>query len=143
MFNICDYLLKDKRKIHKLSVTWIIIIVFIIGGLIIINNSIKLKNYYVTSGITKNEDLILIVPVSEIKNITSKNTLYIENKKYFYKIEEIDEEIINDSTNLYKRVVIKVNLKDRDFIDNNVIELKFIINEMTILEYISNFLKGV
>ena len=85
MFNICDYLLKDKRKIHKLSVTWIIIIVFIIGGLIIINNLIKLKNYYVTSGITKNEDLILIVPVSEIKNITSKNTLYIENKKYFYK----------------------------------------------------------
>ena len=42
---------------------------------------------------------------------------------------EIDEEIMNDSTNLYKRVVIKVNLKDRDFIDNNVIELKFIIKQ--------------
>lgn len=142
MADIYSYLLKDKRKIHKLSTIWILILAFIMSGLIIINNSIKLKNYYMTSGITKDANLILMIPINRVDDIVSKKTLYIGKNKYFYDVEKIQEEIITIQNEFYKEIIIKVNLKNKNFIDNNIVELKFIINEMTILEYISNFFKG-
>ena len=142
MLSINDYMIKYKRKIPKILFTWLILFAFIILGVILINQTFKLTDYYKTSGIVKYNKLNLLVPISELKIITDNSDIYIGSDKYTYEIDRVGYEIINEQNNFYKEVMIKVNLNDRDFIDNAVVEVRFVVEEMTIFEYIINLVRG-
>lgn len=142
MLSINDYMIKYQRKIPKILFTWLILFAFIILGVILINQTFKLTDYYKTSGIVKYNKLNLLVPISEIKIIADNSDIYIGSDKYTYEIDRIGYEIINEQNNFYKEVMIKVNLNDRDFIDNAVVEVRFVVEEMTIFEYIINLVRG-
>lgn len=142
MLSINDYMIKYKRKIPKILFTWLILFAFIILGVILINQTFKLIDYYKTSGIVKYNKLNLLVPISELKIITDNSDIYIGSDKYTYEIDRVGYEIINEQNNFYKEVMIKVNLNDRDFIDNAVVEVRFVVEEMTIFGYIINLVRG-
>lgn len=142
MLSINDYMIKYQRKIPKILFTWLILFTFIILGVILINQTFKLTDYYKTSGIVKYNKLNLLVPISELEIITDNSDIYIGSDKYTYEIDRIGYEIINEQNNFYKEVMIKVNLNDRDFIDNAVVEVRFVVEEMTIFEYIINLVRG-
>ena len=142
MLDINDYLLRYQRKIPKILLIWLILLSFIIAVLIIINNCFKFNSYYQVQGIVKDNLLSVYILVDDLKNITGNNTVYIENDKYKYKVASMKEEIISNNTLFYKEVLLHIDLKDKNFIDNNIIKVKFIVKEMTIFEYIIDLIRG-
>ncbi len=142
MLDINDYLLRYQRKIPKILLIWLILLSFIIAVLIIINHCFKFNSYYQVQGIVKDNLLSVYVLVDDLKNITGNNTVYIENDKYKYKVASMKEEIISNNTLFYKEVLLHIDLKDKNFIDNNIIKVKFIVKEMTIFEYIIDLIRG-
>ena len=142
MYDIKDYLLEYKRKIPHILLIWFSLLVFIITITLIINGFLKFTDYYKLDGIVKNNKLIITVPYNQVDYITNNHFVYIKNKKYKYQMENIKEEIINVGNEFYQEIMLKIDLKDRVLVDNNIIEIKFIIKEMTIFEYICNLFKG-
>lgn len=142
MLDINDYLLRYQRKIPKILLIWLILLSFIIAVLIIINNCFKFNSYYQVQGIVKDNLLRVYILVDDLKNITGNNTVYIENDKYKYKVASMKEEIISNNALFYKEVLLHIDLKDKNFIDNNIIKVKFIVKEMTIFEYIIDLIRG-
>lgn len=142
MISIQDSLLEYKRKIPSILLIWMMILTFIIISLIIINQVVTIKNYYLTEGIIQDKSISIYVLVKDLDKVVDNNNLYINNKKYSYKVKEINKEIITSDTNFYKEVILSVNLDYKLLIDNNIIELKFIVKEMTIFEYIIDLIKG-
>ena len=142
MLDINDYLLRYQRKIPKILLIWLTLLSFIIAVLIIINHCFKFNSYYQVQGIVKDNLLSVYILVDDLKNITGNNTVYIENDKYKYKVASMKEEIISNNTLFYKEVLLHIDLKDKNFIDNNIIKVKFIVKEMTIFEYIIDLIRG-
>ena len=142
MLDINDYLLRYQRKIPKILLIWLTLLSFIIAVLIIINHCFKFNSYYQVQGIVKDNLLSVYVLVDDLKNITGNNTVYIENDKYKYKVASMKEEIISNNTLFYKEVLLHIDLKDKNFIDNNIIKVKFIVKEMTSFEYIIDLIRG-
>lgn len=142
MLSIENYLLEYKRKLPTMLFLWMMILTFIIISLVTINKLVTIKNYYLNEGIIKDKSVIIYVSVKDLYKVVNNSTLYINNRKYNYKIQKISEEIITNNNNFYKEITLYVNLDYKLLIDNNIVELKFIVNEMTIFEYIVNLIKG-
>lgn len=142
MLSIENYLLEYKRKLPTMLFLWMMILTFIIISLVTINKLVTIKNYYLNEGIIKDKSIIIYVSVKDLYKVVDNNVLYINNKKYNYKIQKISKEIITDNTNFYKEITLHVNLDYKLLIDNNIVQLKFVVNEMTIFEYIVNLIKG-
>lgn len=141
MLDINDYLLKFKRKTPKISLIWTMFITFIIIVFIIINSFVTIKNYYRTQGVISDKGLILYITQNNLNKIIHLDKLYIDDIGYNYKIVEIGETIFIDNA-YYKEIKVKTDLSKEIVIDNNVINIQFVINEMTIFEYIVNLVKG-
>lgn len=142
MLDIKDYLLEYERKIPNILVSWIVILSFIIIIGLIINSTFKIVDYYKVEGIVKNSELILVLPLKKIDYIIDNNYVYIDDKKYNYSVKSLSEDIINNNNEFYQEVILDIDLKDKNFIDNKIVSSKFIINKKTILIYIYNLFKG-
>lgn len=142
MLTVNDYLLQYQRKLPKMLFLWLMIGAFITVFVLIINNNFKLNDYYQINGIVKERHLSILVPFEKVNTICQNNYVYIDEYKYKYKIVSINEEVIRDVTGIYQEVLIEVNLNDKNFIDNHIVRLQFIVKERTILEYIFNLIKG-
>ena len=141
MLDINDYLERFKRKNPKILFIWMLFITFIIIMFIIINSCVTIKNYYHTEGVINNKSLNLYITQDDLNKIIHLDKLYINNLEYRYKIIEMDNAVfVNDA--YYKKIKLNVDIEDKLLINNNVIDIHFIISEMTILEYIVNLVKG-
>lgn len=127
-----------KQKYHPIYHigTILIIILFIF---LYISCVYKYQTYYITKGIIKDNRLELLVNINDIKYISNKNTLTIDNINYKYHIESISEEFyIDESLNNYKYLYLDVkNLKN---IDNYVYELKIEKENKKIIKYLKDYL---
>ncbi|MBQ7136802.1 MAG: hypothetical protein IJO43_02345 [Bacilli bacterium] len=141
MLDIRDYLLEYKRKIPNLILIWTVFLVFIITFILIINKSFKITNYYLVKGIVKDNKLNLVVSLDRKDSIIKNNYIYIDENKYKYKVESISD-IVQENNNFYQQIILDIDVKDANLIENNVIESKFIVSKKTILEYIYNLIKG-
>lgn len=142
MLNVEDYLLQYKRRKPNLLLLWLKILAFIIVFIGIINQTFQLNEYYQLNGVIKNGYLCILVPCDEIKKIVSNHELYIDEHKYTYKVTKISDSPVQDITGVYQEMFLSVVLEDKDFIDNRIVKVKFIVKERTILEYIFKLLKG-
>jgi len=142
MLDIRDYLTKYQRKIPDILLLWSLLLVFIITTALIINRYWKFTDYYKVEGIVQNNRLMINVPYNKVDSIINNNVLYIKKERHRYKIENIKKDIINVGGEFYQEIMIKPELTDKELIDNNIIEIKFMIKEMTIFEYIYNLFKG-
>lgn len=141
MLDINDYLQRFKRKTPKILLMWSVFITFIIILFIIINSCVTIKNYYRTQGVISNKNVIFYITENDLNKVIYLDKLYIDEIEYNYKIIEISKPIFIDN-NYYKEIKSSVNISEKQLIDNNVIDIQFIISEMTIFEYIVNLVKG-
>lgn len=141
MLDINDYLQRFKRKTPKILFIWTVFITFVIVIFIIINSCVTIKNYYSTEGMISNRSLKLYISPNDLNKIIKLNELYIDDIGYNYKIIEISETLFVNGL-YHKEIKLNVDIEDELLINNNVIDIQFIIDEMTIFEYIVNLVKG-
>lgn len=132
MIDINDYKIKFKTD-KSITKIWIVVFVFIIIGVFYINNSFKYYDYYTNVGEYRENYLNLYVLVDDLEKI-KKEEIYIEEKKFAYEIKEISKENIYLNNNYYKEV--KLIIKENKLIENEIVDIKIIINKMSILEYV-------
>jgi len=103
-------------------------------------------NFYDITFIKENDMTYFIAYVSSDEvNFLVKNNYYIfENKKYEYKVDFIEEEIVADGFKFYKKVYIHnaSNIDEDILIPNNVLKIKILKNRKRIINYLFDFLKG-
>lgn len=142
MLDIKDYLLEYKRKIPNILTLWSLLLVFIMISALIINSTFKLIDYYKVEGIVQENKLIITAPYNRVNSIINNDYIYIQNEKYKYKVESISKDIVNVGNEFYQEIILNIEFKDRELVDNNILKIKFIIKKMTIFEYIFNLFKG-
>ena len=142
MLDIKDYLLEYKRKISNILTLWSLLLVFIMISALIINSTFKLIDYYKVEGIVQENKLIITAPYNRVNSIINNDYIYIQNEKYKYKVESISKDIVNVGNEFYQEIILNIEFKDRELVDNNILKIKFIIKKMTIFEYIFNLFKG-
>ena len=134
MIDINDYKQIYNKKIKSVTKIWVLFIIFIIIGIIYINNSFKYIRYYSNLGEYKKDNLYIYVLIDDLNKITKNNKVLIENKEFAYKIKKISAENININNNYYKEV--KLDIKDNKFINNEVINITIKIEELDLIKYI-------
>ncbi len=142
MSSINDFILQDEIKRPKLLLCWLLIIGFIILSLIGMNSIFKFNHYYLASGIVKGEYLSLYVPTKEVDKIINSDYIYLNDDKYKYQVIKISDNIIENNLAYYQEVLIDVDLHNKSFVNNQIIEAKFILESETMFQYFINFAKG-
>lgn len=142
MVNMDDYLLQYKRKIPNILFFWTAILAFITCFILIINNTLRLKDYYQVTGIIEEGYLNVLVFIEDVEKVIDNDWIYIDNEKYNYEVERISEDYIQEGNKIYQNLFLQIDLKEKYFIENRVIKAKFIVKERTILEYIFYLIKG-
>ena len=142
MPSINDFILQDEIKKPKLLLCWLLIIGFIILSLIGMNSIFKFNHYYLASGIVKGEYLSLYVPTKEVDKIINSDYIYLNDDKYKYQVIKISDNIIENNLAYYQEVLIDVDLHNKSFVNNQIIEAKFILESETMFQYFINFAKG-
>lgn len=130
-------------KNNEINIKFYLLVVSILFSIILIiigfNNNIE--DYYVTQGIVNKENVKIIVDINNMDKITKNKKLKIGRDIFTYKILKIEDNVYNN--NIYKEITINVeNLSSNILIDNNVIELKIIINKTSALNYLIKTIKG-
>lgn len=134
MIDINDYKILFQRKDKNITKIWIAVLLIIIIGTIYINNRFKYYDYYSNIGEYQENYLNLYVLIDDLEKITKNKEIYIENKKFAYTIKEISKDNIYLNNNYYKE--IKISIEKKELIDNEVVDIKIIIDESTLLEYV-------
>ena len=134
MVDINDYKMIYRLKIKGITKKWIFILLIITIGLIIINKSFKYEKYYSSQSEVKDNYLVIYINTEEIKQITKNYELKIDNKKFAYKIKSISKENIYLNGNYYKE--IKLSIEKHKLKENDVVNIKIITDEYSIIEYI-------
>ncbi len=126
------------RNINKIVKKFINYSCILIILLIIISTK-KYSTYYNTISLVKKLDnkynLVIYTNATNLKEITDKNKLYINDKIYIYNIKEIN--IISPDN-----IEVLVEIKKYKDIDNNIIEVKFLKETKELYKYIIDLIKG-
>ena len=144
MNNISSYIIINRQTKHLIKFyIYISLIVFV--SLILILN-IKYKKYFQTKAIVINDNvnynLNIYLSPNKINIIKSNNSIIIEDKEYNYKIKSISKDyILSNDFNNYIEIILEVNLKEEDKINNNILEVKLIENDQKLFYYLKDYLK--
>ena len=122
-----------ERKIPRSIISWItILIIIIVVSLIFINipfNIYKNFNGYIFK--YKNNFYIEVLINKSDFPINKNDTLYIKNKKYSYKVINIDR----------KENILSLKLDDNIKIDNNIVRVNIKKDRTTVFNILKNIIK--
>ena len=131
-----------QRKVEPLIYTYIMIIIVTMLSLIIIFTIFNYKTYYNTKGTIISEEgtyyLEVYLPISKISLIVNNHEIVIDNKKYKYKIMNIDGEYFTDNIDTYQIVKLKVSLPSKYKLNNLVLNLQILKEDKRIIDYLFN-----
>jgi len=114
-----------------------LVIGFLLVLLIVIMNFLKKDLYYENNLIIEsNQHAMINVLLGDLKIVENNSYLIIDNRKYYYKIKEI--EIIND-INLYYRIKLQL---DNNLLVNSINSCKILVRKENIFNYIVREIKG-
>ena len=119
----------------------IVVSIFLSIILIIVLLNNKLEDYYVCSGKVIDEQLVIIVNSEDLNKITENDEIKIERNIFTYKVNKIDEVIYNGSV-FYELTLEFDKIPKHLFINNNIIQVRIIINKTTIFDYLIKTTKG-
>lgn len=128
----------NKQKYPRIyNIGLILIIILLI--FMYISFTYNYKTYYINKGIMKNNLIELLVHIDDIKYITNKKQLMIDNKLYTYQIKEISDNLyVNENYQNYKYIYLEIdNLCN---INNYVYDIKIEKEYKTIISYIKDYL---
>lgn len=130
------------RKIRPLVFIYIMVVIISSLSLIIIFMLFHYKIYYFFKGnIIMEEDnyyLKCYIPTSDIKYITSNNTLIIDKKLYKYEVIKISEDYFSDNNITYQEIILEISLDDEYKYNNLMLELKILKDDKRIIDYIKS-----
>ena len=114
---------------------WILfIILFLIVTLLVFDN-IKYYVYYKSSGIVIEKNSLKIeTDLNNLDKVISNKKIKIKERNFAYTIKSISESL--SSLDKTIEVILNIKLNDEINIINNIVEIKILEKEMTILEYI-------
>ena len=118
----------------------IVVSIFTTILLIIVFLNNNLEDYYICSGKVIDDNISLIVNSEKLKEVTENEKIIIEKNIFTYNVTKI-EELDNESL-LYEVILEFDRIPKHIFINNNVIEMKIIVNKMTIFDYLIKTVKG-
>lgn len=128
---------------HKITI-WVVIIIM---GLITLGFFIccyPYNNIKIYEGLVQKNDLgyyiNILVLENDINNITDKKLL-INNKDRKYQIANISDDYYLDNNNKYREVTLKTTIDKKSIINNNILELKFIVGKTTIYQIFKERIK--
>lgn len=128
------------RKVEPLIYLYIMIIIVIILSLIIFITLFHYKTFYKARAVVDSEDnscyVRIYMPLDDVKYIVDNNTLYIDKKKYNYKIKSIDKEYLTDNLNTYEVILLDINLPKKYCFQNLNLSLKIIKEDKRIIDYL-------
>jgi len=130
------YLLSRYPKIIFYN-TFIILLIIVT---IIFSCNYNYINYYDSTGIViENDNKYLFqisMPLDLVSKITANKTIEINEKLYNYKINKIDENLYHDGINTnYQNIYLEIDLKDKDKINNLLLNFKLKIGEEKLINY--------
>ena len=143
--NEIDSYIIENRKIGFVIKVFIIISIIIFVSLIILSG-LRYKKYYQTIGIVIRDEnkykLTLYLDPYKLKIIKNNNVLIIDDLEYKYTINYINNEYVisNNYTN-YLNVVLDIELKKEDKIENNILQVKVLESNKKIFYYLKDYLK--
>ena len=117
----------------------LVVSIFISIILIIIGFNNKIEDYYTVEGIVKDKEVKIITDINNMNNIINNKKIKIDRDIFTYEVKKIEDYIINNLT--LKEITISID-KYNNLIDNNVIDMKIIINKTSIIKYLIKTLKG-
>ena len=131
------------RKPNNIIKIFIIIIIFLTGIVIWgINNFTYQKYLLVHSQILNLNSyyyLEVLIPAKEVNQITKQNSLWINQKKYTYRILKIDNNIIFQNQENYIKVNLEIdNLEKKYQVNGYHLDIKFKKKSKKIIEYLKN-----
>lgn len=144
MNDINSYIIVNK-KTNLITELFIKISILTLASLIVICG-FKYKKYYQTAGQVirekNNYQLAIYLYPYQLNIIKNNNVLIIENLEYKYSIDYIaDEYIISSNSENYLKVILNINLKEKDKIVNNILQIKVLESNKKVFYYLKDYLK--
>ena len=128
-----ETILKRKKYSIVYSSSFILIIIILI--ILYILMTYKYQTYYISKGRMINNNLELLVNIEDLKYIKNNTSLTIDEIKYNYNIEKINNELyVDESYNNYKYVYLEVN--NLNNIENYVYEVKIKKENKALVKYL-------
>lgn len=139
MFDILDIdIILSRKKYPKIYNIGIYLLVVILITFYIIF-TYHYQTYYLSIGKAISNKLELYVDTNDLKYIKDNNIIELDNKKYFYKIDNISNNLyVDDNYNNY--LVIYLNIDNFSSLDNYVYEVKIPKENKRIYKYLSRYL---
>jgi len=134
LVDLNDYKMLYQKKDRGFIKTWIFVLLILIIGIFYINNSFKYCKYYSSLGEYKDNSINIYVLINDLEKITKNNKINIKEEEFAYKIKQISKENIYMNNNYYKEV--KLLVKDNKLVENEVVDIKIIIDSSSLFEYV-------
>ena len=115
----------------------IILIIIFVFSLVIINFKFKITNYHYLNILAKENSFYSVIREEDLEKIIDKKKFIYKDNKYNYEIINIDKTILNNQVLI--NINIKTNLK---YISQNTYKVTIKLDEITLLDYIFNYLRG-
>lgn len=140
LINSCSYIYSSYSKRNNIYIFISLFIIMFIFLFITFYPYYKFKNVI---GIVNDNNIILYLTDEEISKLDSKK-LYFNEQYQDYNISYINSNYEVFNNKIVKQVLIKTKMKDKQNINNNIVNLKFVDKKSTLLsEVIKNIKKGI
>ena len=136
--NIDEYIILN--KMNKINSSTIILFVIILS-ILLISNTIEYESFYDITAIYNNSKVTLLVNLNDLDNVLDNNYLILNNKKYNYYIESIDEDLLIDNNLNYKKINININLPKKYQINNLIINFRKRREKKKIIYYVIDLIR--
>lgn len=134
MIDINDYKVIYRGKIRKISKTWWKILIFVIIGVIFINNSFKYYKYYQNRGEVQEKLVVFYALIDDVDKITKNNEILIDKDKFAYKITSIGKDNIYMNGNYYKEVKLSIDEMTKQ--ESTIIDFRIVIEKYSLGKYV-------
>lgn len=132
-----EIILKRKKYSKVYNISFILIIIILI--ILYILTTYKYQTYYISKGRITNNKLELLVNIDDLEYIKNNTVLTIEDKKYNYYIEKINNDLyVDEMYNNYKYIYLQV--ENLNSIENYVYEVKIPKENKAIVKYLKNYI---
>lgn len=125
-------LYKDRMNIFN---SYLLFTIFVVLLSLFVSMNITYKKYYLAkAAVDNNEYLKCLIEENSLSLLNKNSTLIIDEVEYQYSISSV-EPIVNEN-NLIYQVELKVNLDSKISKENNVLNLKILVEKQSVLKYV-------
>ena len=125
-------LYKDRMNIFN---SYLLFTIFVVLLSLFVSMNITYKKYFLSKAVVNNNGYLkCLVEENSLSLLNKNSTLIIDEVEYQYSISSV-EPIVNEN-NLIYQVELKVNLDSKISKENNVLNLKILVEKQSVLKYV-------